>query len=88
MKLTNTTKLNVAITKSGKTKKHLAQILNLSEMGLYKKINAITEFRASEIKILHDALNLTAEDVNSIFFDDCVELNSTSTQRTKMKARW
>lgn len=65
--MTNTRILESAIARSGKTKKELASILNLSEMGLYKKINAITEFKGKEIAMLRDALALSPSEMAEIF---------------------
>ena len=44
-------------------------------MGLYKKINNITEFKASEIETLVNLLGIS--DVGKIFFNGNVELKST-----------
>lgn len=44
-------------------------------MGFYKKINNITEFKASEIVKLKEILKLEA--IEPIFFANKVELNST-----------
>ncbi len=50
--MTNTLELEIAIKRSGLTKRKIASKMNLSEMGLYKKIHNITEFKASEIDLL------------------------------------
>lgn len=65
--MTNTRLLEGAIARSGKTKKELAKILNLSEMGLYKKISAQTEFKGKEIAILRDVLSLSSSEMTEIF---------------------
>ena len=64
--MTNTKELEIAITRAGITKREIAKRLGLSEMGLYKKINNITEFKASEIKTLAEILGIT--DIDKIFF--------------------
>ncbi len=64
--MTNTLELEIAIKRSGLTKRKIASKMNLSEMGLYKKIHNITEFKASEIDLLTKLLNLAD---NSIFFN-------------------
>lgn len=64
--MTNTVELEVAIKRSGITKKELAKKLGISEMGLYKKIRNITEFKASEIAILIRELNI--QNMEEIFF--------------------
>lgn len=75
--MTDTVKLEMAITRSGITKKKLAERLGLSDMGLYKKINNITEFKASEISILQEILRLTHEERDAIFFAFNVDYKST-----------
>lgn len=64
--MTNTLELEIAIKRSGLTKRKIAKEMNLSEMSLYKKIHNITEFKASEIDLLTKLLNLAD---NSIFFN-------------------
>lgn len=64
--MTNTLELEIAIKRAGITKRNLAKMLGLSEMGLYKKINNITEFKASEIAKLTEILDLQNKD--EIFF--------------------
>lgn len=68
--MTNTVELEVAIKRAGITKRKLAERLGLSEMGLYKKINNITEFKASEIAKLSEILDLPNKD--EIFFNQQV----------------
>lgn len=65
--MTNTVELEVAIVRAGFTKREVARRLGLSEMGLYKKINNITEFKASEIQALVEMLNI--QDMSKIFFN-------------------
>lgn len=69
--MTNTIELEVAIKRAGFTKRKIAESLNLSEMGLYKKINNITEFKASEISLLCEILSI--ENKDEIFFAQSVE---------------
>lgn len=77
--MTNTTKLEMAIARSGLTKRFLAEKLGLSNMGLYKKINNFTEFKASEIEILSELLKLTPYERDAIFFASDVDFKSTYT---------
>lgn len=56
--MTNTLELEIAIKRAGFTKRKVAKKMNLSEMGLYKKIHNITEFKASEIEFLTNLLDL------------------------------
>lgn len=69
--MTNTIELEVAIKRAGFTKRKVAESLKLSEMGLYKKINNITEFKASEISLLCELLSIKNKD--EIFFAQNVE---------------
>ena len=73
--MTDKIKLEIAIIVSGLTKHEVAEKLGLSDMGFYKKINNITEFKASEIVKLKEILKLEA--IEPIFFANKVELNST-----------
>lgn len=67
--MTDTLEFEIALKKTGITKKALAKALAISEMSLYKKINNITEFKASELSKLYDILDLkTLEDQQKIFF--------------------
>lgn len=75
--MTNTTKLEMAITRSGLTKKFLAEKLGLSTMGLYKKVHNLTEFKASEIEMLTKLLHLTPCERDAIFFNANIDLKST-----------
>ena len=54
--MTDKTKLEIAIIKSGLTKHEVAKRLGLSDMGFYKKLNNVTEFKASEIAKLKEIL--------------------------------
>lgn len=63
--MTNTLELNVAIVRSGLTKKEISKMIGLSEQGFQLKINNKTEFKASEIEALCKILKLKDK---SIFF--------------------
>ena len=66
--MTNTLMLEMAIRRAGLTKKEIAKLLGLSAMGLHKKINNITEFKASEITRLYNLLSLSSlEEQQKIF---------------------
>lgn len=71
--MTNTLKLKAAIVGSGLNQEQVAENLEMTIATLNYKINNKSEFRASEIKKLSEVLNLTNEEVNTIFFDDWVE---------------
>ncbi len=82
--MTNTLQLELAIKKNGLTKREIADRLGLSEMGFYKKVNNITEFKASEIAELYKILNLKSlEALQKIFFANYVENKSTNERDTK-----
>ena len=57
--MTDTIEFEIALKRAGLTKKKVAQSLGISEMGLYQKVNNITEFKASEISKLYELLNLS-----------------------------
>ena len=57
--MTDTVEFEIALKRIGLTKKKVAQSLGISEMGLYQKVNNITEFKASEISKLYKLLNLS-----------------------------
>lgn len=69
--MTDTKELKIAIVRAGLTQREIAKRLGLSEMGLHKKINNITEFKASEIKTLVELLGIT--NIDAIFFANDVE---------------
>lgn len=71
--LTDEKLLGDAIEKSGLKITYIAQALNLSREGFYKKINNQTEFKASEILKLQKLLNLTNKRREEIFFNTKVE---------------
>lgn len=72
--MTDTLSLEIAIKRAGLTKREVAKRLNLSEMGLYQKMNNITEFKASEISNLYEILNLgSLEEQQRIFFNPSVD---------------
>lgn len=52
----------------GDTQKSIADALTVSEQTIGDKINGISEFKQSEIKILIDRWNLTPAEVDEIFF--------------------
>lgn len=64
--MTDTIELEVAMKRAGLTKREVAKRLGLSEMGFYKKVNNVTEFKASEIMLLAEMLSVS--NVDKIFF--------------------
>lgn len=66
--MTNTLEFEIALLRAGLTKANVAKELGLSTMGLYQKMNNLTEFKASEISRLYDLLHLeNLEDQQRIF---------------------
>ena len=67
--MTNTLEFELAIKRAGLTKLEVARKLGISNMGLYKKINNITEFKASEIAKMYVILKIKSlEEQQKIFF--------------------
>lgn len=64
--MTNKTELEVAIIRSGLSKKEIAQHLGITRTTLYKKINNEREFKVSEIEKLSRLLSI--DDKNLVFF--------------------
>lgn len=76
--MTDSIELEVAITRAKLTKQEIASKLGITAMGLYKKINNLSEFKASEIVILSKLLKLTNSQREKIFFTNFVDLKSTN----------
>ena len=74
--MTNTLELELAIKRAGLTKREIAKRLNLSENGLYLKIDNKTEFKASELFALTKMLNLSGNEMEVIFFNQISDLQS------------
>lgn len=68
-KMTKTDVLREKIRLSGYKLTFIAEKCGLTYAGLLKKINNETEFKASEVAILRDLLNLTDAEVQDIFLD-------------------
>ncbi len=66
--MTNTNLLRKKIDDSGYKLRYVAKRLGITYQGFLKKINNETEFKASEIVILKDLLNLTDDELQQIFF--------------------
>ena len=63
----NVDNLRMAIARAKKTKRELAAVLGLSEHAFFNKSVGASEFKASEIKKLADALYLTPEEIVTVF---------------------
>ena len=66
--MVNTAALEEAITASGRTKVFIAGELGITVQGLRDKLQARTEFKASEIKRLKALLDLSITQCEKIFF--------------------
>lgn len=66
--MTNTSELEAAIARSGKSKNDLANKLGLARETLWKKINNMVEFKAGEILALQQLLHLSSAERDAIFF--------------------
>lgn len=65
--MTNSLELELQIKRIGISKKELAKRLGISKMSLFNKIRNETEFKASEIVALTEALKLSQEQRDIIF---------------------
>ena len=55
---------------NGDTNKDLAELLDISEQSVSNKINENgTEFKQGEISLIRQRYNLTAEQIEAIFFN-------------------
>lgn len=71
--MTNTNLLRKKIDESGYKLRFIASKLGITYQGFLKKINNETEFKASEMQILRELLNLTDAEFEQIFFTFNVE---------------
>ena len=65
--------LRKKIDQSGFKLTYVAERCGLTYQGFKKKLDGDTEFKASEIAVLKDMLNLTDAEVQAIFFGDDVD---------------
>ena len=66
--MTNSRKFRDAVNRAGLKYNYLAKQLDITPFGLQKKIDNMSEFKASEIHKLSKLLNLTDGERNQIFF--------------------
>jgi len=72
----------MVICRIGLTKLEVAKALHLFKVGLYHKMNNITEFKASEIVILYKLLHLKSlEEQQQIFLAGRLKINKTEGER-------
>lgn len=68
----NSPEFRAAVARRGKTNRELARELGISETAFSNKVWGRSQFKNSEIKKLTGILELSMEDVNTIFFDSAV----------------
>ena len=66
--MTDTNKLKAALALKGMTAGDLADMIGMSRQSISYKMNNIREFRVKEIIAISEALNLTLEEKEAIFF--------------------
>lgn len=71
--MTDTKKLKAALALRGMTAGDLADRIGMSRQSISYKMNNIREFRVKEIVSIAEALNLTLEEKEAIFFADKVD---------------
>lgn len=71
--MTNVKLLRDKITQSGYKMTFLADKCGLSTFGFQLKVDGKNEFKPSEINVLKELLNLTNQEVMSIFFAEDVD---------------
>lgn len=64
----NSNKLRGVMAEKNMTAEKLSNILGINPTTFYRKRDGISEFTRSEIQIIANVLELTMEDVESIFF--------------------
>lgn len=75
--MTDALELDYAIKKAGLDRPKVAKILGISLMALFNKIHNRSEFKASEIAKMKQALHLSNEQRDKIFFAHDVDVKST-----------
>ena len=71
--MTDTRKLKAVMALKGITGYDLAKSIGISRASFSYKINNLREFRAKEIQAISEALKLSLEDKEQIFFADMVD---------------
>lgn len=73
--MTNTNKLKGKLAERGLTQAQLAKMIEMSPTTLSFKLNNEIEFKISEAKRIQEALGLSRDERDAIFFGDDVENN-------------
>lgn len=76
--MTNTTEFKIILMRRGLTAEQLADLVGMSRVSLSYKMNNKRTFDQAEIKAISDALGLTLEEKDKIFFGDMVDDKSTT----------
>lgn len=71
--MTDTEKLEAAISNSGLKRRFIAEQLGLSYQGFLNKVNNKSPFTAKEIQIFKDLLHLSTKSMMAIFFKPDVD---------------
>lgn len=71
--MTNTELLKQKINDSGYKISFLAERVNLTPQGFYKKLKDGSDWTFSQVMILQDLLRLSKEEIDAIFFNPEVE---------------
>ena len=66
--MTDTLKLRQRIKESGYRLGYVAEVLEISQYTLQKKLDNDSEFKISEVDVLSKLLGLTPEEKNALFF--------------------
>lgn len=81
--MTDTEKLRKLISESGLKLEYIAKQLDITRFSLQKKLENITEFKASEIQRMCEVLKIEDADLKEqIFFAQNVDLKSTGEEVT------
>ena len=64
----NKNKFKAKITESGLSVEKLANILGISAVTLYRKMNGNSDFSRSEMQIIRQALKINLAEMDEIFF--------------------
>jgi len=64
-----TAELKAEIVRNGITQEQLSAIVGISVSTMSQKVNGIKDWNVAEIKLIKQALNLSPEKIEMIFFD-------------------
>ena len=66
----NKNKLRAKVIENGFAMKQIAEMLHISEVTLYRKINGTSDFTRKEIQKLKEILKLDAKTTEEVFFTE------------------